>query len=53
VIPWLQLPNAQDLRCAADWRAGCPAIGMTDKAIRSGRLFGKVFEIVSGLSFIF
>jgi len=36
-------PNAQDLRCAAGWRASCSAGGMTDKAIRSGRLFGVFF----------
>ena len=32
------LPNDQDLRCAAGWRAGCSAVGMTAKAIRSGHL---------------
>jgi hypothetical protein len=35
--------NAQDLRCAAGWRAGCFAGGMTAKAIRSGRWFGDLF----------
>ena len=35
------MPNAQDLRRAAGWRAGCSAGGMTDKAIRSGRWFGE------------
>jgi len=34
--------NAQDLRCAAGWRAGCSAVGMTAQAIRSGHLFGKL-----------
>jgi len=29
------MPNAQDLRCAAGWRADCSAVGMTAKAIRS------------------
>jgi len=37
------LPNAQDLRCAAGWRAGCSAVGMPAKAIRSGHWFGKFF----------
>jgi len=39
------MANDQDLRCAAGWRAGCPAVGMTAKAIRSGRLFGELFII--------
>ena len=39
------MPNAQDLRRAAGWRAGCSAVGMTDKAIRSGHWFGQVLPI--------
>ena len=25
------------------WRAGCPAVGMTAKAVRSGHWFGTLF----------
>ena len=51
------LPNAQDLRRAAGWRAGCSvaavasakvaAGGMTAKAVRSGHWLGAVFGFLS------
>jgi hypothetical protein len=35
--------DAQYLRRAAGWRAGCSAVGMTAKAVRSGHWFGESF----------
>ena len=40
------LPNVQDLRRAAGWRAGCSAVGMTAKAVRSGHWLGKFFKLI-------
>ena len=41
------MPNAQDLRCAAGWRAGCSAGGMPAKAIRSGHWLASILFGVS------
>jgi hypothetical protein len=40
------MPNAQDLRCAAGWRAGCSAVGMPAKAIRSGHWLALFFLLL-------
>jgi len=46
------MPNVQDLRRAAGWRDGCPAAGMTAKAVRSGRWLGvlSLFRIKNSVS---
>ena len=44
------VPNAQDLRRPAGWRAGCSAVGMPAKAIRSGHWLGDLL-LLEGKAF--